>query len=196
LYLHFATWKPALYDTIRRMDHNDHVDLLRPADLEQGGSWADLGAGSGAFTFALRELTGASAVIHAVDKDRASLHQLERVHQARFGNSNNLHLVAGDFSRPLDLPLLDGILMANSLHFFRDKVGVLKHVKTWLKRGGILLVVEYNVDNGNPWVPHPFSFESFRKLAAQAGFAEPRLLATHPSRFLRGFYSALTTKTD
>jgi ubiquinone/menaquinone biosynthesis C-methylase UbiE len=178
------------------MDHNDHVNLLLPADLEQGGSWADLGAGSGSFTFALRELIGASADIHAVDSDLVSLRQLEEEYQARFGDLNHLHLVTGDFSRPLDLPPFDGILMANSLHFFRDKVRVLNHVKTWLKRGGILIVVEYNVDIGNSWVPHPFSFDTFRTLAAQTGFSEPRLLATHPSRFLRGFYSALTTKID
>jgi ubiquinone/menaquinone biosynthesis C-methylase UbiE len=189
------------------MEHNDHVNLLRPANLDTGGSWADLGAGSGSFTFALRELTGASADIYAVDKDLASLRQLEKDYQARFGDSNHLHLVAGDFSRLLDastlpavaaqrLPPLDGILMANSLHFFRDKVGVLKHVKTWLKRDGILIIVEYNVDKGNSWVPHPFSFDTFCRLAMQTGFSEPRLLATHPSRFLREFYSAMTTRTD
>lgn len=178
------------------MEHNDHVNLLRPASLTQGGSWADLGAGSGSFTLALRELLGADAHIHAVDKDRASLRQLERDYQARFGDSNHLQLVTGDFSRPLDLPLLDGILMANSLHFFRDKVQVLSHVRTWLKPDGILLIVEYNVDMGNPWVPHPFSFDTFRTLAAKAGFMESRLLAIHPSRFLREFYSAMAMKTD
>jgi ubiquinone/menaquinone biosynthesis C-methylase UbiE len=178
------------------MDHSDHVNLLQRANLEQGGSWADLGAGSGAFTLALRELTGAAAVIFAVDRDRARLHQLEEGYRSRFGDSNHLRLVVGDFSRPLDLPPLDGILVANALHFFRDKVGVLKHVKTWLKPGGALIVVEYNVDSGNPWVPHPFSFETFRSLAAKSGFSEPRLLATHPSSFLREFYSALTAKTD
>jgi ubiquinone/menaquinone biosynthesis C-methylase UbiE len=177
------------------MDHNDHVNLLRPANLGQGSSWADLGAGSGAFTFALRELIDASAEIYAVDKDRASLRQLEKEYQTRFGDADHLHTIVGDFSRPLDLLPLDGILMANSLHFFKDKIKVLDHIKALLKPNGILIVVEYNVDSGNPWVPHPFSFDSFRSLARQAGFSEPRLLATHPSRFLRGFYSALTTKT-
>ena len=38
------------------MDHHDHVNLLQPAELFPGDSWADLGAGSGAFTLALREL--------------------------------------------------------------------------------------------------------------------------------------------
>jgi hypothetical protein len=59
---------------------------------------------------------------------------------------------------------------------------------------GALLLVEYNVDSGNPWVPHPLSFETYRTLALRAGLTEPRLLATHPSRFLREFYSALAHK--
>lgn len=176
------------------MDHNDHVKLLRPAELEQGGSWADLGAGSGAFTFALRELIGASASIHAVDKDRSDLQRLEQDYKIRFGNSENLKMIVGDFSRPLTAPLppLDGIVMANSLHYFKDRVKILKHVRSLLKPNGVLLVVEYNVNSGNPWVPYPFSFETFKRLAVQAGFSKPRLLAKNPSSFLREFYSAST----
>ncbi|MBC7879133.1 MAG: class I SAM-dependent methyltransferase [Anaerolineales bacterium] len=179
------------------MDHKDHVNLLRPANFTQeNASWADLGAGSGAFTVALRELIGPTANIYAVDKDRASLNQLQRDHQIRFEDSNNLHLVVGDFSRALSLPPLDGILMANSLHFFKDKVKVLEHVKSFLKPKGTLILVEYNVDKGNLWVPYPFTFSTFGKLAKQSGFAEPRQLATAPSSFLHGFYSTITNKID
>ena len=176
------------------MDHQDHVDLLHPADLTPGASFADLGAGSGAFTLALRELLGLSAPIYAVDRDRNRLNALEQAHQSMFGGVGNLHLMRGDFSRELDLPPLDGILMANSLHFFRNKEKVLRHVSTFLKADGMLLLVEYNVDRGNLWVPHPLSFETFHDLAPRAGFIEPRLLAKHPSSFLREFYSAVTYK--
>jgi ubiquinone/menaquinone biosynthesis C-methylase UbiE len=174
------------------MNHNDHVNLLRPANLKPGGSWADLGAGSGAFTLALRELIGPSADIYAVDKDRRDLNELERSHLAHFKTTANLHLVHADISRSLDLPQLDGLIMANSLHYFKDKEKILRHLQTFLKPEGILLLVEYNVDSGNPWVPYPLSYTTFRSLATRVGFTEPRLLATHPSRFLREFYSAMT----
>ncbi len=176
------------------MDHHDHVNLLKPADLPPGGVWADLGAGSGAFTLALRELVGSDAQVHAVDKDRARLRELEQAWQGRFGDASHLHLHAADFSRALDLPLLDGVVMANSLHFFKDREKVLQHVRTLLKPNGLLLVVEYNVDAGNMWVPHPFTFETFRGLAQRAGFGQPRLLAKYPSSFLREFYSAMTNR--
>ena len=176
------------------MDHHDHVDLLRPADLSPGASFADLGAGSGAFTLALRELLGLSAEIYAVDRDRNRLNMLEQAHRSRFGSVENLHLIFADFTNKINLPLLDGVLMANSLHFFRDKEKILRHVRTFLKPNGMLILVEYNVDRGNPWVPHPLSFETFCDLAPRVGFSEPRSLAKKTSSFLREFYSALTHK--
>jgi len=172
------------------MNHNDHVNLLRPANLTQG-TYADFGAGSGAFTLALRELVGLDSIIYAVDKDRSALRELENSHRARFNTTRNLILIPNDFSRPLDLPPLDGIVMANSLHFFKDKEKILQHVREFLKPNGALIIVEYNVDSGNMWVPYPLTFETYRTLAPRADFSDPRLLAEVLSRFLKGFYSAV-----
>ena len=195
------------------MNHNDHVNLLRPANLPQSGVYADFGAGSGAFTLALRELIGLDATIYAVDKDKSSLQELENSHRARFHTTDNpsapltvraaipadtpvrdgrasLILLPSDFSRPLEIPPLDGIVMANSLHFFKDKEKILRHVREFLKPNGVLLLIEYNVDRGNLWVPYPLTFETFHSLAPRVGFSEPRLLAKFPSRFLKEFFSA------
>jgi len=90
--------------------------------------------------------------------------------------------------------MLDGILMANPSHFFRNEEKVLRHVSTFLKPGGAFILVEYNVDRGDPWVPQPLSFKTFCDLALRAGYSEPCLLAKHPSNFLRQFYSALAFK--
>ena len=178
------------------MDHNDHVNLLRPANFIQSGVYADFGAGSGAFTLALRELVGLDATIYAVDKDRSSLNHLDTAYRARFHSTRNLILLPNDFSRPLGLPPLDGIVMANSLHFFKDKEKILRHVQKFLKPNGVLIIIEYNVDSGNMWVPHPLTFETYRTLAPRAGFSEPRLLAKVPSRFLKEFYSAIAYRIE
>lgn len=178
------------------MDHTDHVNLLKPADLTQGGTWADFGAGSGAFTLALRDLLGPRALIYAVDKDRGSLGRLETAHRQRFHSTDNLILVTQDFARPFPLLELDGIVMANSLHFLKDKEKVLSHVRGFLRPGGMLLVVEYNVDAGNVWVPYPLSFERLQRLLSRVGFSPPQLLAKRASSFLREFYSARAYKTE
>ena len=84
--------------------------------------------------------------------------------------------------------------MANSLHFVRDKAPVLESVRELLRPGGSLVIVEYGADRGNPWVPHPFSYPRWERLAAEAGFEGTRLLRTIPSRFLGSLYSSVTNK--
>ncbi len=168
------------------MDHADHVRLLR-GGVTPGGVWADLGAGTGAFTLALAELVGAGGEVIAVDRDRGALRELER--SLRPGNAA-VRTLGADFTKPLDLAPLDGVVMANSLHFVRDKKPMLALVRDMLKPSGRLLLVEYDADRGNPYVPHPLSFETWRALADANGFTGTRKLASVPSRFLRAIYSA------
>ena len=167
-----------------------------PAEAAQDRAapvWADFGAGTGAFTLALADLLGTDGQIIAVDLDRRSLGRLEQNVRRQYPASNVRTLV-GDFTQPLDLPPLDGAVMANTLHFIQDadKAQVLRQVRGWLRPGGHLLVVEYNSERGNVWVPHPFSYPTWERLASESGFARTRLLATVPSRFLGEIYSALS----
>lgn len=177
------------------MDHHDHVNLLRGGISSAGGVWADLGSGGGAFTLALRELVGPDAEIYSVDKDGGRLRDQERAFRARFPESR-VHYLREDFSRPLALPPLDGIVMANSLHYFRDRLNLLRHVRALLKPQGELILVEYNSDAGNVWVPYPLSFERWRELAPRAGFTAPQLLAAHPSHFMREIYAAAAFRLE
>ena len=175
------------------MNHTDHVNLLRPGIVETGGVWADLGAGSGAFTLALADILAPSATIIAVDKDKRALQNLQTSVRSRFP-ATTLETVAADFTRPLILPPLNGVVMANSLHFHRNRQPILRQIQGYLQPDGRFLLVEYNTDRGNRWVPHPLSFPSWQTLATEVGFAETRLLATRPSSFLGQIYSAVSLK--
>jgi SAM-dependent methyltransferase len=184
------------------MNHQDHIDLLRNGIATSPNSdpitgrlqqpiWADFGSGTGAFTLALADLLPPQILIYSIDRDRRALEQQERVLRARFPNRQVIYLNA-DFTRPMDLPALDGMVMANALHFQRDKSPLLRLIKGYLRPSGRLILVEYNVDRGNLWVPHPLSYPTWEKLARQNGFGPTRLLALKPSHFLEQFYSALS----
>ncbi|NWF68104.1 MAG: class I SAM-dependent methyltransferase [Chloroflexi bacterium] len=173
------------------MNHDDHVALLKDGIAAPGGVWADFGAGSGAFTLALAELIGVQGSIYAVDRDPHALDEQARRLRQRFPALHVQHMAA-DFTQPLDLPPLDGIVMANALHFVRAKNPLLQRLRAYLKPGGRLLLVEYNVDTGNRWVPYPLSYSTWQEIAQHNGFAETRKLAARPSRFLGEIYSALS----
>lgn len=164
------------------MNHADHVALIEGGVGERGGRWADLGAGEGAFTLALADLAGPDAQIIAVDKDVRALRALSGRFETR----------VADFTRPLNLHDLDGVVMANSLHYVRDKEPVLRAVRAMLRPGGRLIVVEYGADRGNPWVPYPFSYARWETIAARSGFKNTRLLKTVPSRWLGSIYAAVS----
>ena len=166
------------------MNHADLVSLLKPGVKEKGGRWADLGAGEGAFTLALADLLGPGAVITAVDKDAGALQSI----------GHGIETRVADFTKGLDLHALDGIVMANSLHFVRNKAPVLQSVRDMLRPDGRLIVVEYSTDRGNPWVPYPFTYPTWVRMAEAAGLQGTEQLHSVPSRYFGSMYSALSKR--
>ncbi|MBA3873729.1 MAG: class I SAM-dependent methyltransferase [Anaerolineae bacterium] len=175
------------------MNHTDHVNLIHAAIPNSGGVWADFGAGGGAFTLALAECIGASGTIYAIDQDSHALRQNQQAVASQFP-SVETHYLTADFTKPLTLPPLDGLVAANTLHFHRHKEPILHQLISYLKPGGHFIIVEYNIDNGNQWVPYPFTYFTWAKLAASVGLADTHQLALRPSRFLHEIYSAASIK--
>src|SRR5580765_371539 len=97
------------------MQLRDAVELLDASGVGQLGptTWADLGCGDGTFTLALAELLAPGSAIHAMDVDRAALRRMPSAQ-----DHVRIATHVGDFTNaswPFDG--LDGILMANSLHY-------------------------------------------------------------------------------
>ncbi len=170
------------------------VALIQGAVTEPGGIWADLGAGTGNFTWALREVLGEGGVIYAIDRDaRAVTRQRERLRDAAPGAA--IYPMQADVTRPLQLPQLDGILMANLLHFIGDQVRVLTQLLGHLRPGGRLLLVEYDFRFPVPWVPYPVDPQRFAQLAAAVGLSAPQIVGTRRSPSSgRVLYAAVALK--
>ncbi|MEA2650409.1 MAG: hypothetical protein QOI85_130 [Chloroflexota bacterium] len=177
------------------MDHADHVSLIRDGVDGAGPHWLELGAGSGAFTLALLDLLGDHADVVALDRDAGSLRRLEDAAARRFPDAA-VRRVVGDFTEPLpfDPASFDGVLMANSLHFLRDKEPVLQAAIDTLKPGGRLVIVEYGADRGNYWVPWPIAYAKWAELANRVGLRDTRHIGEVPSRFLGSIYAAVSQR--
>ncbi len=173
------------------MNHKDHVNLLQKGIPEKGGIWADLGSGTGAFTLALADLIGSTGQIYTIDKDKRALKEQEKAMRTNFPTAT-VEYRNEDFTGRLDLPKLDGIIMANSLHFVRHKDPILQLIRSYLRPDGSFILVEYNTDRGNMWVPYPLTYRTWETLARQNGFKETQLLSTVPSRYLGEIYSSLS----
>jgi ubiquinone/menaquinone biosynthesis C-methylase UbiE len=177
------------------MDHADHVALIRGGVEGAGPMWLELGAGEGAFTLALADVLGPGGTILASDRDDRAVREAVARVRTRFP-ATTIESRTFDFTEALPDGPFDGILAANSLHFVRDREATLRAIRRALVPGGRLVVVEYDADRGNPWVPHPFSFATWRGEAQAAGFDEPRLLHRVPSRFLGAIYGAVTSAAE
>lgn len=173
------------------MTHREAIQFLEPAVAAGPFTWADLGAGSGVFTRAVATLLGPRGKIIAVDRSTEVLEI-----SAPTGGAK-IHLQQADFTRKMELPPLDGILMANALHFIRKQTGLLQGLTQQLNPGAAFLLVEYDNDWPNPWVPYPVSFQKFGELAEKAGLSQPEELHRRPSRYGQGMlYNAVCRKKN
>lgn len=100
------------------MDLKTAISLIQSSKIKSNEptNWADLGCGSGLFTKALSTLLEPGSKIAAVDKDASALKKVNVV------SGIILEKLNADFVNE-DLPLknINGILMANALHFVKDK---------------------------------------------------------------------------
>jgi hypothetical protein len=145
-------------------------DLLDHAAISQ---WADLGCGSGLFTSALAHYLPEGSTIYAIDQKLPA-------HIPGHG----IKMLQQNFVTD-PLPQVNGILMANSLHYVQDKSAFLDKVKA-----DNILIIEYDIEKLVPvWVPYPVSF---RNLAVH--FPGKQIIKLHerPSVYGQGnMYAAL-----
>jgi ubiquinone/menaquinone biosynthesis C-methylase UbiE len=167
------------------MTHNEAVSFIQNAiHASTPKNWADLGCGSGTFTRALIGLLPEGSHITAVDREQQRL------------NIPGVDFVKADFEKDeLGLARLDGILLANAIHYVPDKEFLIRKLEILFAGSPRFLVIEYDTDKANPWVPYPISFHQLQTLFRNLGYEHIIKLNVRPSAYRSGLmYCALITK--
>jgi len=169
------------------MQQSEAIALIKKGITgEYPQHWADLGCGTGTFTLALASLLPPESYITAIDKS----HQ----HFPDFSNGIKIGFRKADFvNEPITVSPLDGILMANSLHFVANKPKLIRQLENTFRNSPQFLIVEYDTIRSNPWVPYPISFHGLDSEVTGLGYQTLKL-AESPSRFGGIIYSALAFK--
>jgi trans-aconitate methyltransferase len=164
------------------MTREEAIDLIR-AGVSSGQTaetWFDLGCGSGVFTNALATLLGAGNRILALDIQpglvTSSLSPMASI---------EFHQV--DFVKE-DLPIqkANGILMANALHYVEHQIAFIDKLKDYLKSEGKIIIVEYDTDRANRWVPFPVSFAKAVEIFSASGFKSTEKIGERKSIYQAG----------
>lgn len=173
------------------MQLSEAITMIEKGIADPSGNWADIGAGTGLFTLALGHLLREDATVYAVDKNPHGLYRLTRE------ISFNMEIVEADFTKSLeDLPALNGIVMANALHYAKDPAETMRKILSKLEAGGTFILIEYDTRRAVPiWVPYPVPFSDFQKIAQEVGLSAPEKLQQRPSIYGNGMiYAAACTK--
>lgn len=170
------------------MKLQDAINLINHPDFSTSTptTWADFGSGTGLFTNALAALLMSGSKIYAIDKKINAFKKSGVINDVLF------ETIAADFTAD-SLPIsdLDGILMANSLHFVTDKSSLLQKCSKYFKIREVFLIVEYDTDTPNPWVPYPVSFKTLKKLFLSMGFGSIVKVGEIPSKHHGTIYASL-----
>ena len=163
------------------MQIQEAVELItaaKPLIGEQPMKWLELGAGGGTFTQALAQILPAGSTIYATDLRPQRIPSTETVEVI----SQRLDFIEDD----LPFKNIDGVLMANSLHYVPQKSAFLQKLNPCFQSARQLIIVEYDTQRGNSWVPYPISFSELEIQAKTWGFTHVMKLGERTSVYQNG----------
>jgi ubiquinone/menaquinone biosynthesis C-methylase UbiE len=146
-------------------------------EIREGARVADLGAGTGYFTWRLAQHAGPKGKVIAVDIQQSMLDLTAET--VKKHGLNNVDYVLGKESDPrLPEQSLDMVFIAYSYHEFSQPETIMDAVRRSLRPGGRLVIVEYAKENqlAPASTLHKMSFDEIRSEIEPMGFDLERIL--------------------
>jgi predicted methyltransferase len=172
-----ATENAAFFNRPARDAEERPEVLISALEIPRGATVADLGSGTGYFTWRLAEQVGPTGKVLAIDVQQSML-DMTRAAVAEHKLSNVEYVLATDTNPRLPEKALDLVFIAYAYHEFAEPEAIMGAVRRALKPGGRVVVLEYakesNIAPASPL--HKMSFEEIRREIEPMGFTIDRLL--------------------
>jgi arsenite methyltransferase len=138
-----ARLKQCAYEGFSRDEWQQPKRVIESLQIRPGDHVADLGAGSGYFTFALSKAVGPEGKIYAVDIDRDMTDLLAK--RAKEEGANNVDVILVKPEDPL-LPAagVDLILSVDAYHHISNRVNYFSNLRKYLRADGRVGIVEFD----------------------------------------------------
>ncbi len=174
---HGADW----LERPERTDEERPDNVLAALELKPGLVVADIGAGSGFYSWRIGKRVGARGLVYAVDSQQEMFELLRRQMARR--RATNVKPVLGTATDPrLPANSIDLALMIDVYHELEHPYEMLASIVRSLKPGGRLAIIEYRADD--PKVPikklHTMTDAQIRKEAAPHRLEWVKTISTLP----------------
>ena len=164
------------------------IDAL---EIKPGQTIADLGAGSGYYSFRIAPLVGPTGKVLAIDIEPAMLDAIAQ--RARREHVENVATVRSSAQDPNLAPgSVDLLFMVDVYHELEYPYEVLTKVRTALKPRGRVALVEYRAEDPDVLIKplHKMSERQVRREMQAAGFKHVKTVRTLPLQHLIVFEAA------
>jgi ubiquinone/menaquinone biosynthesis C-methylase UbiE len=165
-----AALKQCAYEGLSRDEWQQPQKVIQSLQIRPGDAIADLGAGSGYFTFHLAKAAGSAGKVYAVDIDKDMTRLL--ANKAKDQGTQNVEVI---LAKPDDSLLPDGsidlIFTSNVYHHIENRVRYFAALRKSLRPGGRVAIIEYD---RRSWfgglLRHYTPSEFIRREMEQAGY--------------------------
>ena len=167
----FDASRASRLDSAERLEWNNPAEIVAQAGLRAGERIAEIGCGTGWFTFEIERAVRPRGMVFALDMQPAMLQIL----RARRDNWERiLTIPCGENEFELDDGEVDVVFHANVLHECREPERHLREAARVLKSGGRIVVIEWHWadEESQPGPPNSERLEpqTVREMLAGAGF--------------------------
>ncbi len=162
---------------------SDPVKIISQLEIHDTMSVADLGAGSGAYTFAIAErLKNKEGKVYALEVQKDLVGRIKT--EASTRHLTNIEILWADIEQPGGTKLrdqsIDLAIVANVLFQVEDKIGFIEEVRRIIKPGARVLVVDWTDSHSNmgPHKEMVVTEQNAKELFMKKGFVfEKNILA-------------------